>query len=69
MAINWISVKDKLPEFEIPCLAYMTHYDEYIIAEYGADGEWLDRADLMTNVTRLVTHWAELHPPKEAKTE
>lgn len=67
MAINWIPVKDRPPEIDTPCLVYMPHYDEYIIAEYGADGEWLDRADLATNVTRLATHWAELQPPKDCE--
>lgn len=58
----WVSVNNRLPEVGKICLAYLTYYKEYIIAEYDGDGEWLDRADL-ANVTRLVTHWAELPNP------
>ena len=58
----WGSVNERLPKVGQICLAYMTYYKEYILAEYDGDGEWLDRADL-ANVTRLVTHWATLPKP------
>lgn len=62
---KWISVKERLPEkIEQVCIAYMPYYHEYIIAEYAGYGEWVDKADLC-NVTRLVTHWMPINPPKE----
>ena len=55
---KWISVKEKLPENDDNYLVFTSDKNEAEIATYYGDGEWLTHD--LTNLTRLVTHWAPL---------
>ena len=64
--MEWISVKDRLPEAYATYLVYGRSVYGIVFADYYGDGEWLTSNDL-TNITRFVTHWMPLPtPPKEA---
>lgn len=63
--MDWISVKDRLPEDDAMYLVYGRNGYGIAFAVYYGDGEWLICDDL-TNITRFVTHWMPLpKPPKE----
>ena len=62
MSMDWISVKDRLPEDDATYLVYGRNGYGIVFAVYYGDGEWLTWADL-TNITRFVTHWMPLPPP------
>lgn len=66
MSMDWISVKDRMPEDDATYLVYGRNGYGIVFAVYYGDGEWLTCDDL-TNITRFVTHWMPLpEPPKEA---
>ena len=55
--MNWISVKDQLPEYNEYVLAYMPTIDyHYAILEYM--GKWVDNRDKIYQPD--VTHWQPL---------
>ena len=63
--MDWISVKDRLPESYATYLVYELNVHRIAFADYYGDGEWLACYNL-TNITRCVTHWMPLpEPPKE----
>lgn len=67
--MDWISVKDRMPEEDATYLVYGRNGYGVVCANYNYynDGEWLTCDDL-TNITRFVTHWMLLpEPPKEAR--
>ena len=67
--MEWISVKDRLPEDDATYLVYGRNGYGIVFAVYYGDGEWLTWDDL-TNITRFVTHWMPLPPlPKEEENE
>ena len=49
--MDWISVKDRLPEDVETYLVYGRNGYEIVFAVYYGDGEWLTCDDL-TNITR-----------------
>lgn len=55
---KWISVEERLPENDDNYLVFTSDKNEEEIATYYGDGEWLTHD--LTNLTRLVTHWAPL---------
>ena len=55
---KWFSVKEWLPENDDNYLVFTSDKNEAEIATYYGDGEWLTHD--LTNLTRLVTHWAPL---------
>ena len=55
---KWISVEERLPENDDNYLVFTSDKNEAEIATYYGDGEWLTHD--LTNLTRLVTHWAPL---------
>ena len=57
--MEWISVKDRLPEGYATYLVYVRNWHRIVFADYYGDGEWLTCGDL-TNITRFVTHWMPL---------
>ena len=57
--MDWISVKDRLPEDVETYLVYGRNGYEIVFAVYYGDGECLTCDDL-TNITRFVTHWMPL---------
>lgn len=63
--MEWISVKDRLPEDDAMYLVYGRIGYGIMFAIYYGDGEWL--TDDLTNITRFVTHWMPL--PKLPKEE
>ena len=66
--MEWISVKDRLPEDDAMCLVYGRNWHEIVVAIYYGDGKWLTCYGL-TNITRFVTHWMPMPmPPKEEPT-
>ena len=56
--MDWISVKDRLPEDVETYLVYGGNKYGIMLAIYYGDGEWL--TDDLTNITRFVTHWMPL---------
>lgn len=73
--MDWISVKDRLPEDDATYLVYGRNGYGIVFAVYYSDGEWLtwdewNTWDDLTNITRFVTHWMPLpEPPKEEENE
>lgn len=68
MNMDWISVKDRLPEDDATYLVYGRNWYGIVVAIYYGDGKWLTCDDL-TNITRFVTHWMPMPmPPKEEPT-
>ena len=68
--MEWISVKDRLPEDVETYLVYGRNGYGIVFSDYDyyGDGEWLTCDDL-TNITRFATHWMPLPmPPKEEPT-
>ena len=68
--MDWISVKDRMPEDYATYLVYGRNGYGIVFADYDyyGDGEWLTCDDL-TNITRFVTHWMPMPiPPKEEPT-
>lgn len=66
--MDWISVKDRLPDEDATYLVYGRNGYGIVFAIYYGDGEWLTCEDL-TNITRFVTHWMPLpKPPKQNET-
>lgn len=57
--MEWISVKDRLPEDDATYLVYGRNWYGIVVAIYYGDGKWLTCDDL-TNITRFVTHWMPL---------
>lgn len=65
MSMEWISVKDRMPEDDATYLVYGRNGYGIGFAVYYGDGEWLTCDDL-TNITRFITHWMPLpESPKE----
>ena len=64
---KWISVEERLPENDDNYLVFASDKNEAEIATYYGDGEWLTHD--LTNLTRLVTHWAPLPSMPEPQKE
>jgi hypothetical protein len=79
--MEWISVKDKLPEFGQEVMCYQTypkgsmftaiswplHCCKYKVVVYGAFGDGF--IDCKNNTVKHVSHWMPLPNPPEIKNE
>lgn len=62
--MDWISVKDRLPEIGIPVLIHNLHWAYGVVANYAGEGVWMDTWH--QRMTYTPTHWMSLpDPPKE----
>lgn len=64
---QWISVKDRLPEFNEPVLVFCRIYGRYLATykRIDEDYEWGEWRDFNNKVCLPPTHWMSLpNPPK-----
>lgn len=67
MEMNWISVKDRLPENYISVLGYIPElfpFSQLKECFIGPDGEWHYAGDYSAD-TAYITHWMPLPEPPE----
>lgn len=65
---RWISVKDRLPEFDVHVIVYCKIYGRYLASyrRIDTDYNWGDWRDFNNNVCLPPTHWMPLpQPPKQ----
>ena len=61
---EWISVDDKLPEFECSVLCYRESDDWQVVADYFYPAFWIDFSE--GKIAHAITHWQPLpEPPKD----
>jgi len=77
--MKWISVKDRLPKNTGHVLVcnydQWGHYHSYTVAYYSTKKKWVASSDMLEAhnydggagiyLDDVVTHWAEIEPPKE----
>ena len=68
--MEWISVKDRLPENDTRVLAYCKDRCIHDVKWRWADNAWYDKGSAAVYLAGFVTHWLPMpEPPKEDKHE
>lgn len=66
--MKWISVKDRLPEYDSRFLALWSDGNINVIRYWACEWEYLSkRIDSRTNGSIVITHWAEIELPEDIK--
>ena len=66
--MEWISVKDRLPENDTRVLAYCKDRCIHDVKWRWADNAWYDKGSAAVYLAGFVTHWLPMpEPPKEDK--